>query len=241
MNAAAKRSLALEKWRYNVARATLALRVTASMVTALGPPERRSAVAASSSRARERAGRGSCDCAHAQAGTVIVYTTSSTGNKTIGLCTETVSLESIHLRRATSMVDTLARSDQDIDASVANLSKRSALLAADRRRTGRVAGHLLDGRAERRAARHRAGDRRDADATHLDRRRIHLGAGMPAAAGGRDRRPIRAARRTARRTGHLRVRVDRAGVSRQSRRRSSSRAPSQARARRSSCPRRCRC
>jgi hypothetical protein len=37
----------------------LALRVTASMVTALGPPERRSAVAASSKRARERAGRGS--------------------------------------------------------------------------------------------------------------------------------------------------------------------------------------
>src|SRR6478672_4285845 len=59
MNAAAKRSLALEKWRYNVARATLALRVTASMVTVLGPPARRSAVAASSNRARERAGRGS--------------------------------------------------------------------------------------------------------------------------------------------------------------------------------------
>ena len=59
MNAAANRSLALEKWRYSVARATLALRVTASMVTALGPPERRSAVAASSNRARDRAGRGS--------------------------------------------------------------------------------------------------------------------------------------------------------------------------------------
>jgi hypothetical protein len=42
-----------------VARATLALRVTASIVTALGPPERSSAVAASSKRARERAGRGS--------------------------------------------------------------------------------------------------------------------------------------------------------------------------------------
>jgi hypothetical protein len=51
--------LALEKWRYRVARATLALRVTASIVTALGPPERSSAVAASSKRARERAGRGS--------------------------------------------------------------------------------------------------------------------------------------------------------------------------------------
>ena len=69
MNDAAKRSLALEKWRYNVARATLALRVTASMVTALGPPERRSAVAASSNRARERAGRGSLLAA------VMVHTT----------------------------------------------------------------------------------------------------------------------------------------------------------------------
>src|ERR1700738_483543 len=59
MNDAAKRSLALEKWRYSVARATLALRVTASMVTALGPPDRSSAVAASSNRARDRAGRGS--------------------------------------------------------------------------------------------------------------------------------------------------------------------------------------
>src|ERR1700726_2311129 len=64
MNDAAKRSLALEKWRYSVARATLALRVTASMVTALGPPERSSAVAASSNRARERAGRGSLVAAH---------------------------------------------------------------------------------------------------------------------------------------------------------------------------------
>src|ERR1700682_3747664 len=64
MNAAAKRSLALEKWRYRVARATFALRVTASMVTALGPPERSSAVAASSNRARERAGRGSALMVH---------------------------------------------------------------------------------------------------------------------------------------------------------------------------------
>jgi hypothetical protein len=59
MNAAAKRSLALEKWRYSVARATLAVRVTASMVTALGPPVRNRVVAASSKRARDRAGRGS--------------------------------------------------------------------------------------------------------------------------------------------------------------------------------------
>jgi hypothetical protein len=58
-NEAAKRSLALEKWRYSVALATLALRVTASMVTAPGPPERSNAVAASSNRARDRAGRGS--------------------------------------------------------------------------------------------------------------------------------------------------------------------------------------
>jgi len=35
-----------------------------------------------------------------------------------------------------------------------------------------VAGHFLDGRAERSAARHRAGDRRNADATHLDGRRL---------------------------------------------------------------------
>jgi hypothetical protein len=59
MNEAAKRSLALEKCRYKVALATLALRVTASMVTAPGPPERSSAVAASSNLARDRAGRGS--------------------------------------------------------------------------------------------------------------------------------------------------------------------------------------
>ena len=68
MNAAAKRSLAPEKWRYNVARATLALRVTASMVTAPGPPVRSSAVAASTNRARERAGRGSLLAPHAQTG-----------------------------------------------------------------------------------------------------------------------------------------------------------------------------
>jgi hypothetical protein len=37
----------------------LAVRVTASTVTALGPPERSSAAAASSKRALERAGRGS--------------------------------------------------------------------------------------------------------------------------------------------------------------------------------------
>src|SRR5215813_4620646 len=59
MNAAARRSFALGKWRYSVALATFELRVTASMVTALGPPDRSSAVAASSNRARERAGRGS--------------------------------------------------------------------------------------------------------------------------------------------------------------------------------------
>src|SRR4051812_43680043 len=75
MNAAATRSLALGKWRYSVALATLALRVTASMVTALGPPDRRSAVAASSKRARERAGRGSLFTA------VIVYITSNEGTR----------------------------------------------------------------------------------------------------------------------------------------------------------------
>src|ERR1700716_88830 len=75
MNAAANRSFALEKWRYNVARATLALRVTASIVTALGPPERSRAVAASSKRARERAGRGSLLTV------VIVYTTSNVGTR----------------------------------------------------------------------------------------------------------------------------------------------------------------
>jgi len=41
MNDAACRSLALEKCRHNVALATLALRVTASMVTALGPVSHR--------------------------------------------------------------------------------------------------------------------------------------------------------------------------------------------------------
>ena len=59
LKAAASKSFPLGKWRYRVARATLAPRVTASTVTALGPPERSSAVAASSKRARERAGRGS--------------------------------------------------------------------------------------------------------------------------------------------------------------------------------------
>jgi len=59
VNAAASRSLALEKCRYRVARATLAVLVTASMVTALGPPVRSSVVAASSNRARDRAGLGS--------------------------------------------------------------------------------------------------------------------------------------------------------------------------------------
>jgi hypothetical protein len=45
------------------------------MVTALGPPDRRSAVAASSNRARERAGRGSLLTAD------IVYTTSDAGTR----------------------------------------------------------------------------------------------------------------------------------------------------------------
>src|SRR5215813_8443580 len=75
MNAAATRSFALGKWRYSVALATLALRVTASMVTALGPPDRSSAVAASSNRARERAGRGSLLRA------VTVYLTSDEGTR----------------------------------------------------------------------------------------------------------------------------------------------------------------
>src|SRR5271157_1178085 len=59
LNAAASKSFPLGKWRYRVALATLALRVTASTVTALGPPERSSAAAASSKRALDRAGRGS--------------------------------------------------------------------------------------------------------------------------------------------------------------------------------------
>ncbi len=59
LNAAASKSFPLGKWRYRVALATLALRVTASTVTALGPPERNNAAAASSKRARDRAGRGS--------------------------------------------------------------------------------------------------------------------------------------------------------------------------------------
>src|SRR5215208_3956682 len=74
-NAAATRSLALEKWRYRVALATLALRVTASMVTAPGPPDRSNAVAASSNRARDRAGRGSLLRA------VIVCPTSNSGTR----------------------------------------------------------------------------------------------------------------------------------------------------------------
>src|SRR3954470_8592591 len=75
MKAAATRSFALGKWRYSVALATLALRVTASIVTALGPPDRNSAVAASRRRARERAGRGSLFTA------VIVYITSNEGTR----------------------------------------------------------------------------------------------------------------------------------------------------------------
>src|SRR5271155_642002 len=59
LNAAASKSFPLGKWRYRVALATLAVRVTASTVTALGPPARSSAAAASSKRALERAGRGS--------------------------------------------------------------------------------------------------------------------------------------------------------------------------------------
>src|SRR5262249_37084681 len=70
--------------------ATLALRVTASMVTALGPPDRSSAVAASSKRARERAGRGSL------LRVVIVYLTSNEGKQDYRSRTET--LESIHRR-----------------------------------------------------------------------------------------------------------------------------------------------
>jgi hypothetical protein len=79
MNAAATSSLALGKCRYSVALATFALRVTASIVTALGPPDRSNAVAASSNRARDRAGRGSLFRADN------FYTTSDAGNKTIGL------------------------------------------------------------------------------------------------------------------------------------------------------------
>ena len=59
LNAAASKSFPLGKWRYRVARATLAARVTASTVTALGPPALNREAAASSKRARDRAGRGS--------------------------------------------------------------------------------------------------------------------------------------------------------------------------------------
>jgi hypothetical protein len=58
LNAAASKSSPLRKWRYKVALATFALRVTASTVTALGPPAHSNAAAASSKRARDRAGRG---------------------------------------------------------------------------------------------------------------------------------------------------------------------------------------
>ena len=54
------------------------------------------------------------------------------------------------------MVDTLARSDQDIDANLATLSKFGRYLVADGRRTRRAAGDLFDGRAQRGASRHRA-------------------------------------------------------------------------------------
>jgi hypothetical protein len=58
-NDAANRSSKQGKWRYSVARATFAERVTESTVTALGPSDRSSEMAASSRRARDSAGRGS--------------------------------------------------------------------------------------------------------------------------------------------------------------------------------------
>jgi EmrB/QacA subfamily drug resistance transporter len=102
----------------------LALRVTASIVTALGPPERNSVVAASSNRARDRAGRGSPVTEPTPGpGTDIVYTPSTREIQTIGLATRLLvsKITSAEGERRL-MVDTLARSDQDIDADLANLS-----------------------------------------------------------------------------------------------------------------------
>src|SRR5690242_1893205 len=141
MNAAASRSLALGKWRYSVALATLELRVTASMVTALGPPERSSAVAASSSRARERAGRGSVLTV------AIVYRTSN-ANETIGLgsrlLVSKMSLEGSdanHRHPRTIRQGYRRRRHQTLETRT--------LVASHRRRALRVVGDLIDGGAQR--------------------------------------------------------------------------------------------
>src|SRR6478609_6326508 len=119
-NAAAKRSLPLGKWRYRVARATLAPRSTASTVTALGPPDRSSAVAASSRRARERAGLGSVR-PPAMLRIPVLQQRCPPRYKT-------VSLEShCHRRRRSVMVEAPAPLDQTTDPPPTEKSKRARL------------------------------------------------------------------------------------------------------------------
>ena len=114
------------------------------------------------------------------------------------------------------MVDTLIRSDQDIDANLARLSKlgRVWLLTVAALGVLLVISSMVALNAALPDMAVTNG--RDPDPAHLDRRRLHPGTCLPPAARRCGRRSIRAARRTTGRPRDLRGRVDRPGVFRQS-------------------------
>ena len=113
------------------------------------------------------------------------------------------------------MVDTLTRSDQSIDANLATLSRfgRFWLLTVAALDVLLVISSMVALNAALPDIAVETG--RDADATHLDRGRLHAGLGLPPAACRRARRSVWAAGGAARRVGDLLAGVARSGVSRQ--------------------------
>src|SRR6516162_2573697 len=168
LKAAASKSFPLGKWRYRVALATLALRVTASTVTALGPPERSSAAAASSKRARDRAGRGSV------VPPVIVATFSLFQNKTIGLPNKTIAGDGRGIGNRRGRLDTgrtlFPRSGSSFGGLPRAGSRPGNRLACQGGGGGRQAGSTgrPAGRGQQSGVRH--GDARFADGVGRDRR-----------------------------------------------------------------------
>ena len=142
MNEAAKRSLALGKCRYKVARATLALRVTASMVTALG---RRNAAAPSPRRAT-----GPANAPAAGRCPVMLYLLPACRTRLL-VSHETVSLENISRQGARRTWSTLSSRPTRISIRPALLSKRARVWLLVVACLGVLAGHLVDGGAELRA------------------------------------------------------------------------------------------
>jgi hypothetical protein len=143
LNAAASKSSPLGKWRYKVALATFALRVTASTVTALGPPARSNAAAASSKRARDRAGRGSVI-------PPVMVSHLSVSKRDYRSTYKTIGLESPYAAEGERlMVETLVRPDQIGAAVVLAVAVAAIVEAPDRGRSdllnwgGLVAGGII--------------------------------------------------------------------------------------------------